>query len=263
VAVEARGRSGGGEGRGATAWLLVLAAVSTLSAWPLAGACANEGAPKDDGWLRLIVAASGGTAVDEVRYEVASSTGILLRSGTVRLAGTGAATSFQLALPPGEGDTVVLTATSATGVPLSGATGPFNIVSRRTTVVSVTLAVVGDGGGAPGELEVNGTIVPLARPPVIAFLTVSPLEVAAGTPIQVSVSASDPAGSDTLSYAWTATPDGLFASASWESTSYTSATEGKKVLTITVGSQRSPVLTASASVSVTIGATENGDGGAR
>ena len=223
------------------------------------GGCSGGAAPADDGLLRVVLVVQEGYLVRSVHDEVDSSSGAVIERADVGLPGGAAGTLFQLELPPGDGDTILVTATSTSGVALSGTSKPFDIKPRWTTVVTVALpGASADAGAPPGKIEVTGTIVPGAGAPVIDFLAVSPLDVAVGSPITVSVTASDPEVGDSLSYAWTAAPDGLFAAVSSPSTTYSSSTTGTKVLTITVSDHQTPALTISSSVVVTISSIDGG-----
>jgi hypothetical protein len=232
-----------------------LLALSALSAAVTLGACSKSGEPTNDpGSLKVALAVPGGYTVNTVSYTVDSSTGAVIKSATIDVSGAGASISFALELPPATGDTITLTATSTSGVVFSGTSPPFNVISGQTTLVSVTLTnTVADAGTAPGQVDVNGTIVPGNHPPQITFLVVSPLQIVVGGTINVSVSATDPDLGDVLTYAWTATPDGTFASATSATTTYSSSTAGSKTITITVNDNHSPTsLTAIASVPVTV-----------
>ena len=232
-----------------------LLALSALSAAVTLGACSKSSEPSGDlGSLKVALAVPGGFTVNTVSYAVNSSTGAVIKSGTIDVSGAGASISFALELPPGTGDTLTLTATSTSGVVFSGTSPAFNVISGQTTLVSVTLTnTVVDAGTAPGQVDVNGTIVPGDHAPQITFLIVSPLQIAVGGTINVSVSATDPDVGDVLTYAWTATPDGTFASSTSTTTTYSSSTVGSKTITITINDNHSPTsLTAIASVPVTV-----------
>ena len=230
-------------------------ALTALSAAVGLGACSKSGEPTNDvGGLKVALAVQGGYTVNSVSYTVnASPGGAVVKSGTIDVSGAGANISFALELPPGT-DTITLTATSTTGVTFTGTSPAFTVVSGQTVGVSVTLTnTVADAGTAPGQVDVNGTIVPGDHPPQIAFVVVSPLQIAVGGTINVSVTATDPDVGDVLSYAWTATPDGAFASATSDTTTFSSSTVGTKTLKITVSDNHAPTaLTASVSVAVNV-----------
>ena len=243
--------------KGVAARLRTFVAAGLLGVATIGGACSGGATPPDDGLLRVVLVVQEGYVVRSVRYEVDSSSGAVIKRGDVGLPGAADGTSFQIALPPGDGETIVVTAASTSGVALRGTSTPFDIKPRWTTIVTVTLpGTSADAGAPPGKVDVNGTISAAARAPSIDFLMVSPLEVAAGSAIEVSVTASAPEAGDSLAYAWTAVPDGLFASASSPSTTYRNSTSGTKVLTITVSDRQIPAPIASVSVAVTISSSQ-------
>ena len=233
--------------------LLALTALSAAVGW---GACSKSSEPanSDLGGLKVALAVQGGYTVNTVSYTVnASPGGAVVKSGTIDVSGAGANISFALELPPGT-DTITLTATSTSGVTFTGTSPAFTVVSGQTVGVNVTLTnTISDAGTAPGQVDVNGTIVPGDHTPQITFVIVSPLQIAVGGTVNVSVSATDSDVGDVLSYAWTATPDGSFAAATSATTTYSSSTVGTKTLKITVSDNHSPTaLTASVSVAVNV-----------
>jgi hypothetical protein len=232
-----------------------LLALTALSAAVGMGACSKSSEPNNDlGSLKVALAVQGGFTVNSVAYAVnASPGGAVVKSGTIDVSGVGANVSFALELPPGT-DTITLTATSTSGVTFTGTSPVFTVVSGQTVGVSVTLTnTVTDSGTAPGQIDVTGTIVPGDHPPQITFVVVSPLQIAVGGTVNVSVTATDPDVGDVLSYAWTATPDGSFASATSATTTYSSSTVGTHTVIITVSDNHSPTaLTASVSVPVQV-----------
>ena len=232
-----------------------LLALTALSAAVGLGACSRSSEPGNDvGGLKVALAVQGGYTVNSVSYTVnASPGGAVVKSGAVDVSGAGASISFALELPPGT-DTITLTAASTTGVTFTGTSPAFTVVSGQTVGVSVTLTnTVADAGTAPGQVDVNATIVPGDHPPQLTFVVVSPLQIAVGGTVNVSVTATDPDVGDVLSYAWTATPDGAFASATSDTTTFSSGTVGTKTLKITVSDNHAPTaLATSVSVAVNV-----------
>ena len=232
-------------------------ALTALSAAVGLGACSKSGEPAnkgDLGSLQVALAVQGGYTVNTVSYTVnASPGGAVVKSGTIDVSGAGANVSFALELPPGT-DTITLTATSTSGVTFTGTSPAFTVVSGQTIGVNVSLTnTISDAGTAPGQIDVTGTISPGDHPPQITFVVVSPLQIAVGGTVNVSVSATDSDLGDVLSYAWTATPDGSYASATSATTTYSSSTVGTKTLKITVSDNHAPTaLTASVSVAVNV-----------
>ncbi len=226
-------------------------ALSALGAALTGAGCSKGGSPDEGGKLKVALVVPGGYTINTVSYEVDSATHAVIKSGSIDVSGAGASISFALDLAPAVGDTITLTATSTTGIVFTGTSPPFNVVSGQTTLVSVILTnTLADAGAPVGQVDVTGTIVPANNAPVLTFLIVSPLQAAIGTPISVSVTASDSDAGDTLTYKWTAAPDGSFASAAAASTSYTGTTAGSKTLTVTVTDSHGA--TASSAVPVTI-----------
>ena len=232
-----------------------LLALTALSAALGLGACSKSNEPANDlGGLKVALAVQGGFTVNSVSYTVnASPGGAVVKSGTIDVSGPGANVSFALELPPGS-DTITLTATSTSGVTFTGTSPAFTVVSGQTVGVSVTLTnTVTDAGTPPGQIDVTGTIVPGDHPPQITFVIVSPLQIAVGGTVDVSVSATDSDVGDVLSYAWTATPDGSFASATSATTTYSASAVGTHTIVVTVSDNHSPTaLTASVSVPVQV-----------
>jgi collagen type VII alpha len=233
-----------------------LLALTALSAAVAFGACSKSSEPTDHGSLNVALAVPGGYTVNSVSYTVNATGGAVITTGTVDVSAAGSSLSFFLELPPGTGDTITLTATSTSGVTFTGTSTPFNVVSSQTTLVSVTLTnTLGGAAGASGSISVTGTIVPASRVSITS-LSVSPLQVAIGTPVSLTVAATDANAVDTLTYAWTATPDGAFAAPSASSTTYTGSTVGTKTLTITVTDNQGA--TTNTSVQVTVISTGAG-----
>jgi hypothetical protein len=233
-----------------------LLALTALSAAVALGACSKSNEPTDHGSLNVALVVPGGYTVNSVSYTVNATGGAVITTGTVDVGAAGSSLSFFLELPPGTGDTITLTATSTSGITFTGTSTPFNVVSGQTTLVSVTLTnTLGGAAGASGSISVTGTIVPASRVSITS-LSVSPLQVAIGTPVSLTVAASDANTVDTLTYAWTATPDGAFAAPSATSTTYTGSTVGTKTLTITVTDNQGA--TTNTSVQVTIISTGAG-----
>ena len=147
--------------RGAAARLRMLVATGLLCAVTSGGACSGEPPPADDGLLRVVLVVQDGYVVRSVHHDVDSSNGAGIKHGDVGLPGAATVTSFQLLLPPDEGDTILVTATSTSGVALRGTSKPFDITPRWTTVVTVSLpGGSADAGVPPGNVDVRGTIVP-------------------------------------------------------------------------------------------------------
>ena len=145
--------------RGVAGRLRTLVAAGILGVATATGACSGGSLPDGDGELRVVLVVEDGYVVRSLRHQVDSATGALIERGDVALPGVTLGTLFQLALPPGSGDTILVTATSTSGVVLKGRSDPFDIEPRRATVVSVTLpGTSADAGAPPGNVQVTGTI---------------------------------------------------------------------------------------------------------
>jgi hypothetical protein len=201
--------------------------------------CSKGGSNSDTGALRLALSVPGGFTVTTVDYLVRSGAATTLLSGSFDISDPNAAPSLDLALPPSTGDTITLTAHAVGGHTFTGTSTAFNIVSGSTTLVNVTLT---DTAGPPatpdGIVIVVGTIVPNDNPPVVDSVVVAPSQTSVGANIGVTAIAHDPDTGDTISYLWSATPDGTFANPASASTTFTSLSPGTKQLRLTVTDNR-------------------------
>jgi hypothetical protein len=214
----------------------VLAAAALLATAAVVNCSSHQ---SDVGSVHLALSVPGGYTVNTAGYTVKQGTTTLLGPATFDVSDPNATPSLDIVLPPSTGDTITLTATTTNGHAFSGTSSVFNIVSGQTTLVTVTLTdVLGTPSPADGTLIVNGVIVPNDNPPVIDSVVIAPSQTSVGANIGVTVVAHDPDLGDTLTYAWTATPDGAFAAATSESTTYSSPSVGSKSLKITVTDSR-------------------------
>ena len=210
----------------------ILAAAALLSIAAVVN-CSRHDA--DVGSVHLALSVPGGYTVNTVGYTVKQGATTLLGPATFDVSDPNAAPSLDIVLPPSTGDTITLTADATNGHHFSGTSSVFNIVSGQTTLVTVTLTdVLGTPSAADGTLIVNGVIVPNDNPPVIDSVVVAPSQTSVGADVGVTVVAHDPDLGDTLTYAWTATPDGDFAAAASAGTTYSSPSAGSKSVKITV-----------------------------
>jgi len=243
---------------------LTLLAAAGLFASAAAVNCSKS--PSDDlGHLNLALTLPGGIQINSVSYLVTSSGGATLLTGSFDVSNPSATPSLDLVLPPASGDRITLTATSVSPTPVQTFTGSatFNVISGGVTTVPVTLTNSLTPVTPPGTVLVNGVIVPGNNPPVIASVVVAPATQGTNAPIGVTVVATDADG-DTLTFAWSATPDGSFASPALASTSYSSPNGGTKTLRITVTDNHVPT-PASTFIDLPvniIGATSTGGSGA-
>ena len=149
-------------------------------------------------------------------------------------------------IPAGTDYTFSISATDSSNVVLyTGAMGSVAIVAGQTTNV----VILAQQATAPTPFANSA--------PVIGNLTVSATSVVPNATVSVHVTASDPDG-DALTYAWTA-GGGSFADAAATDTTWSSATSGTFVLTLTVKDVHG--MSASASVTVVV-SDSAGKGGA-
>ncbi len=197
---------------------------------------------EETGDLKLALTLPGGIQINTVTYQVTSSGGATLLSGSFDVSNPSATPSLDLVLPPASGDRITLTATSVSPLPVQTFTGSatFNVVSGGVTTVPVTLTNTLVPVTPPGTVLVNGVIVAGNNPPVITSVVVAPATQGINAAIGVTVTATDADAGDTLTFAWTATPDGTFVNPALASTSYSSATGGTKTLRITVTDNHAP-----------------------
>jgi hypothetical protein len=173
-----------------------------------------------------------GSTIASVSYQVVSSAGVTLLTGTSDLSERSAQLSLDLVLAPAQGDVVALSAQTSTGAACAGTSAPFDVVAGRPTFVNLALVC---GGDQPSS----------SRCPVIQSWTVVPTQASAPDGfIDVAVTASDPSGTDRLTYTWFAAA-GTFADPAAASTTYRCTAIGPQTLTLTVSDgQSSPVCTA-------------------
>ena len=219
-----------------------LLAVALLSMTALAINCSKgDSGNADTGSLHLALSAPGGYTVTTVDYSVTdgSTPANVIKSGTFDVSDPNAAASLDLALPPSTGDHITLTAHAVGGHTFTGTSSAFNIVSGQTTIVAVTLTDQAVTPTLPdGVVIVNGTIVANDNPPIVDSVVVAPSQTSVGANISVSAVAHDPDSGDTVTFLWSATPNGTFASATSASTTFSSTSAGTKTITLTVSDNR-------------------------
>ncbi|HXJ21189.1 MAG TPA: LamG-like jellyroll fold domain-containing protein [Polyangia bacterium] len=211
---------------------------------------ANSADP--EGELRLGLAV-GGTSIASVHYVIQSSSAppVTLASGDVNVSGPGGNASVDVALPPGTGCQVTLSAdiVPPTGDPnyCNGASARFNVVAGQPTVVNVQMVCGDILGQSTGQVDVNATVVAGDHCPSLTAAMASPaVTTTPGATIDVSGTASDPDAGDTLTFTWTATagsfamPTTAGSSGASSATTYTCTSGGQQVLTLTVTDNHLP-----------------------
>jgi hypothetical protein len=195
----------------------------------------------DVGVVKLALSLPNGATVGSVGWTVLSSSNAVLASGTTDTSNPSSTPSVSVGLPPGNGDTVSMTATTSQGASCSGTSAPFDVSVGHLVPVSVTLNcgnVTPDAG--LGSVVITGILVPGDSCPVLTSWLVSPLETAsAGGTIDVGVTATDANSGEVVSYAWTATA-GSFADPTSSTTNYICGTAGTETLTVTITDNHKP-----------------------
>ncbi len=208
----------------------------------IAVSCANERAVNDPsfGQVQLALTLPDGTSINTVDWKILSSSSAVLAMGTLNTSGS-RSPSFISSVPSGTGYTVNMTATTSTNVTCAGVSSAFSVAAGQATPVSVNLlcsGVVSDAGTL-GSVVVTGTVVPGDHCPALTAWFISPQSAAAGTPIDISVTASDADTGDTLTYAWSAAA-GVFASAGSPTTQYTCGGAGPQTLSVAITDSHTP-----------------------
>jgi hypothetical protein len=182
-----------------------------------------------------------GSEVSNVNY-VVTRNGTEVRSGVMQVGADGRASVTISGLEPGAGYHVVLNAPRDAGLPCAGE-ADFSVSSSATTNVNVVLQC--DDLSADTTVTVNGTFNIC---PKVTSTTASPTTVAVGSSASLSALARD-RDNDAISFAWSAA-SGTFSTPNAATTSYTCASVGTQVLTISVSDGPIRNCTRSATVSI-------------
>jgi hypothetical protein len=162
-----------------------------------------------------------GALVSEIGYAVYAADGTTLTAGTKDYTDRLTPLSIGLALPPGNGYTMELAATSIRGDACDGLSDPFNITGGASTPVNVTL-VCDPTLGYPDQCPVlaswSAALAPSPAPP--------------GT-INLYAFATDADTQDIVSYTWSAAT-GTFADPTDPSTTYTCASTAATTVTLVI-----------------------------
>lgn len=184
--------------------------------------CAVAGPDPVDPPKQIAVELPGGAVVTSFSYTVLGADGTPLVVGT-QILGADAPLIIDLDLPPGNGDTVQIAATSSSGEACTGTSGSFNVVAGQPTLVSLTMLC------SPASTAVDHC-------PTVASWAVEPNGDGA---FNLSVAATDPDAGDLLSYTWSATA-GTFSDTSLAVTSFSCDAAGVAQLTLTVYDNHTP-----------------------
>jgi hypothetical protein len=217
-----------------------LLAAGALCTGVLAANCSKNTDHSDVGTMKLALTLPSGATVNSVHWEIDSSTGAVLRSGTINTSDKNATPSVDTSCPAGTGDRVTLTATTSDGTSCTGTSAPFNVVAGASVGVNVTLLC---GGGVPtqnnGSVIVNGTIIEGDNCPLLTSWVASPLQTSVGGAIDVAATAVDADVRDMLTYSWSA-PTGTFANPMAATTQFICGAGGPVTLTVVVSDNHSP-----------------------
>lgn len=168
-----------------------------------------------------------GIEIDSVEFEITGGD-MEPMGGTIDTSAPGATASVEVfGLPPGDGLTVTMTATSNDGETSCEGSEDFAVEAGVVTDVMVVLNC--KRPPSLGGLRANGKFNICAQ---LAKTIVAPLATSVGSSIDVSAQAADAEGDD-IEYAWTATA-GSFADASAAATTYACDVEGTQSVRVTV-----------------------------
>jgi len=199
----------------------------------------------DIGTVGFALQIAPGVTVNTISWSITNASTGFSQSGTVNVKNSNTI-SFQVGgLPAGGGYSLTLNALSADGAFTCAGTAGFAVAAGMTNSVSLTLTCVANGNGS-GTVVVNATTAVCAT---ITGLSVSPLEAAVNSPINLSATAT--AGSLTPMFSWTATA-GTFDNAAIATPTFTCpATPATVTITLTVSPSVPGCASATQSVDVT------------
>jgi hypothetical protein len=213
-----------------------LAACSSGGSGSPSGTAPAPATPSEDtGKVGLQLTLSGGQTVTAVSWTVTGpgDAGTVVQSGTANV-GDSSTISFPISgLPPANGYTVTLSATSTDGTATCTGSAPFNVGATATTNVSVVMQCnpkPKEGGSA----MVSATTFSCAS---VDYISANPAETTTGHSVALSSSATATTPS-MLTYSWTAAPGsaGSFDTPKAASANFTctSATPVSVAITLTV-----------------------------
>jgi 2',3'-cyclic-nucleotide 2'-phosphodiesterase (5'-nucleotidase family) len=187
-----------------------------------------------------------GVEIDEVEFEITGGD-MEPMGGTIDTSAPGATASVEVfGLPPGDGYTVTMAATTVDGEITCEGSEDFGVVAGVATDVMVILNC--KRPPSLGAVRANGKFNTCAQ---LTKTIVAPLVTGVGESIEVSAEAYD-AEVDEIEYAWTATA-GSFTSDSDAATTYTCDVEGSQSVRVTVSDDGFEYCKDSWTVNVTCG----------
>lgn len=183
------------------------------------------------GDLALGLMLPDGTSVDSATYTITRSSDPLFSQTGMLAIINGKATGTVDGLPAGNDYHIVISAarTSDAGLPDCMGSATFVVIAAATTNVDVLLTC-DEGGQADTTVTLNGAFNICPR---VGSTTATPTSAAVGAAVALTSSASDK-DNDALSFLWSSSSDGVFASASSANTSYTCQSAGTKTLHVSV-----------------------------
>jgi hypothetical protein len=202
-------------------WLSIAAVAGAL------GLAACSAGPSDAGTSVIAFALPNGWNLDTVTYAVWGADSELLVSGTEDVGNSNATLSLSAKLPPGHGDVLVVTATTAGATACRGTSQPFDVTAGMPTFIGLALNC---GSGAAGADSC----------PFVSIQAPNPAEAAApaGT-IGLVAAASDADPEDVLSFSWAADA-GSFSDSGAPSTQYICTAAGAETIVLTVDDHHAP-----------------------
>ena len=204
--------------------------VAMLVAGIILSACSGDKSTQQGGLgsVGLAIKLADNTEVDLVRYSITGG-GLPPVEGNIAVGDPGATVSALIEVQAAVGYTIELAAASTNAGTVCLGEASFDVVAGQTTSLSITMECQTEDRA--GSVEVNATLNTCPR---IASLIVAPLAVAVGGQIDVSALGADPNAADTLTYSWTTSGGGTFATPGQASTRFTCTTAGRHTLTATV-----------------------------
>lgn len=201
-----------------------LSIVAAAGALVLAACSAG---PPDAGTSVIAFALPNGWNLDTVTYAVWAADSQLLVSGTENVSDSNATLSLSLKLPPGRGDVLVVTATTAGATACTGTSQPFDVTAGMPTFVGLALEC---GSGAVGADSC----------PLVSVEAPNPAEaVAPAGTLGLVATASDADPEDLLSFSWVAGA-GAFSDSTASSTQYLCTVAGAETIVLTVDDHHAP-----------------------
>jgi hypothetical protein len=222
-----------------------LVTVVALGVAELFLACSSNDPGHDGvGTIRMSLTLPGGATVSRVDWRILSAAGIPLVTGSIATDDPNATASVDTSCPASTGDTLEMSATTSAGVVCRGLSAPFDVAAGATAAAMVTL--VCNGGptmSSSGSVVGTGSFVDGNFCPVLTTWVASPLSTSSsGGGIDVSAAAVDANPGETLSYAWAASPSGVFVDPSSQTTVYVCDVDsaGPQTLTLTATDSHAP-----------------------